>query len=290
MKAVITGASGYIGSELARALLAKGHEVLLIVRPDSSLSLINDIKAQVQVFLYEGQLDTLITRFKFFQPDCVYHLASCFIAEHQSHQIDLLVDANVKFGLHVLEAMKEAQIKKLINAGTSWQYYQGEHYDPVCLYAATKKAFEDISYFYHQVYGLSVINLIIYDTYGARDPRKKLMYLFEQAAKAETPIAMSGGEQRLDLVYIDDVIRAFISAAEILQTDNDVFSSYAIRSQDLLPLKAIAALYEKVRGVKLNIHWGARTYRKREVFVPPGLPILPNWKAGIHLQDGLKKI
>jgi CDP-paratose synthetase len=289
MKAIITGASGYIGSELARKLIDEGREVLLILRPNSALTLIEDIKDKVKILFYEGHLPALIEDFKSFQADVVFHLASCFIAEHQSQQIDMLVDANIRFGLHILEAMKEAGISQLINAGTSWQYYQSKDYDPVCLYAATKKAFEDLAYFYFQAYGLSVINLLIYDTYGPRDPRKKLMYLFKQAEGAAPPIAMSAGEQKLDLVYIDDVLEAFVKASQNLKNSQAVFLSYAIRTQRLLTLKEIAKIYEEIKGVKLNIVWGERPYRKREVFKPPALPILPGWQALIDLETGLKK-
>ncbi|WDC83286.1 NAD(P)-dependent oxidoreductase [Caloramator sp. mosi_1] len=105
--------------------------------------------------------------------DAIFHLASLFIAEHDSNQIDDLLKSNIIFGTHILEAMKYGNVKNMVNIGTYWQHYKNEEYNPVCLYAASKEAFEKIIEFYIQVENIKVITLKLYDIYGINDKRKK---------------------------------------------------------------------------------------------------------------------
>lgn len=232
MKILITGATGYIGANLARAL-CNDNKVAVITRPTSSLDLIEDIKPQLETFVYDGKVDSLIRCMKDFQPEVVCHLASCFIAEHKSDQITQLVQSNILFGTHFLEAMSITNVKNFINTGTFWQHYNNDEYNPVCLYAATKKAFEDIAKFYYEKDSISCINLILFDTYGPNDPRKKLFYLLKNTINATTPLKMSQGEQELDIVYIDDVIAAYKVAIErIMNAEQPIFEIFSVNQDN----------------------------------------------------------
>lgn len=290
MRVLVTGASGYVASNVVHQLLNDQHEVIILVRPTSSLSFLASLIDihQIKIAYYEDSFDSVLTTFNTYHPEIVFHIASCFIAEHQSTQLDILVDANIRFGLHILEAMKETGVKKLVNTGTSWQYYHTDHYDPVCLYAATKKAFEDLAFFYHQAYGFNILNLIIYDTYGPNDPRKKLLSVFKQAEISREPIKMSPGDQKIDLVHIDDIKSAYSTALKLIVAEPPCFKHYALKTGHAYSLKEIAAIYAKARKVQLNIEWGGRPYRKREVMIPSqSPPILPDWRAYIKLEWGL---
>lgn len=291
MKALITGANGYIASHIISTLLQQKHKVIALIRPQASLELLEPCKDKIEFAYYDGTFDSLRQVFLIHRPDVIFHMASCFIAEHQYHQIDTLHEANIKFGLHLLEAMKEAGVNRLINTGTSWQYYDSEsaQYNPVCLYAATKQAFEDLAYYYYQAHDFSVINVILYDTYGPHDSRKKLFWLFKQAAQSQQAILMSPGEQKLDLVFIDDVVSAYLCVYELMANNPKQFSKYAVKTKLSYSLRTIAQLYEEIMAVKLNIAWAGRTYRKREVMLPnTKLETPPNWRPLVDLAQGLK--
>ena len=177
-KVVITGASGFVGSNLTRYLLGKNIEVYIIVRPTSDISFLEKKDYNLNIFRYDKDINKLISFFNEIQPDCVFHLASNVIAEHKANQIDSLVQSNITFGLHLLEAMKETGVKRLVNTGTFWQHYNNEEYNPVCLYAATKQAFETLLEYYVQAESFKVITLKLFDTYGENDRRPKLINLF----------------------------------------------------------------------------------------------------------------
>jgi len=288
---VITGSTGFVGSNLVRYLLKKNFKIYVILRTDSELTNLSDIKKEIEIFRYDNEISNLIDFFTVVKPITVFHLASNFIAEHESNQIDSLIQSNITFGLHILEAMKVAGVKKLINTGTSWQHYNNDDYNPVCLYAATKQAFESIIEYYVQAENFKVITLKLFDTYGETDTRPKLINLLNKFADENTELKMSPGEQILNLVHISDVCNAYYLANELIQNENFCgYKKYAIKSNESFKLKDIISLFEKITGKQINVIWGGKQYRKREVMSVwnKGLP-LPNWKPSITLEEGLSR-
>lgn len=268
-KCLITGATGFVGSNLARKLVNNNWDVTIICRKDSSLENIEDILNKVKVYRYENQIEELIRFFKENDFGVVYHLASLFIAEHKSNDIKNLIQSNILFGTEILEAMKESNTNLLINTGTSWQHYNSEEYNPVDLYAATKEAFEKIIKYYVEAENIRCITLKLFDTYGENDKRPKLINLLNKFANERTILDMSLGEQKLDLVHIDKVTDSFIKAFELLENNIELkYDSYGVSSGKQISLREIVENFEKESGKKVLINWGTRPYRKREVMEP----------------------
>ncbi len=103
---------------------------------------------------------------------------------------------------------------------------------------------------------------------------------------------MSPGDQLLDLVYIDDVVDAFIAAARYLQAGaGAAHEIFALSSGDAVSLREVATRYGRIAGRPLPIRWGSRPYREREVMVPwfLGSPI-PGWTPHVSLEEGLRRV
>lgn len=284
---VVTGASGFVGSNLVRYFLKKNIRIFIIVREGTKLSHLSDVIDKVEVLRYDNKINKLISFLKKVKPDCVFHLASNFIAEHQSSQIDSLVQSNVLFGLHLLEAMKESGVKKIINTGTSWQHYNNEDYNPVCLYAATKQAFESLLEYYVKAERFESITLKLYDTYGETDTRPKLINLLHKFADEGTELKMSPGAQELSLVHVLDVCEAFFIAWELLDSKSHKKRVYSVCGEKY-QLRKVIELFENVTGKKIKIDWGGKNYRAREVMeVWSNGTQLPKWKQSISLEEGL---
>lgn len=289
---LITGGTGFIGSHLAAGMLKDDCSVHLIVRSDSNLQQVSGLTNRAHIHVHDGTTQGLIAIVRNVRPQSVLHLASLFIAEHASDDVKRLVASNILFGSQLLEAMKVADVRWLVNSGTSWQHFHSECERPSCLYAATKRAFQDIIEFYSDAYGLRAITLKLFDTYGPGDMRRKLFRLLRDAARTGEPLSMSAGEQQIDLVYIDDVVEAFRKAEERLVSGAVAgHESFGVSSGKPVPLREVVELYKKVFAQELTINWGARPYRSREVMVNwSGGPGLPDWTPKVDLLDGLRRM
>lgn len=288
--ALVTGATGFIGNHLACRLVRDGWEVHILSRSGSRLPDAPEFSRVVN-HIHDGSAEGMVACISQAMPDVVFHLASLFLSQHATKDIEPLIGSNVLFGNQLLEAMKVNEVTRIINTGTSWQHYNNEDYNPVCLYAATKQAFEAILEFYVQACGIHAITLKLFDTYGPADPRPKLFHLLEKAAKSGEPLNMSAGEQLIDLVHIDDVVDAYLIAAKrLLDGKVSIHENYAVSSSHPLSLKELVAIYSNATGQRINVNWGARAYRFREVMSPwnRGCAI-EGWHPKIDLRRGLNE-
>lgn len=269
MKIAITGGSGFIGMHLCARLLKENIPFVCLIRPSTDRSYFE--QNNIQCVSFELGDATLADTLRELRVTGVVHLASKFVAEHSRQNIDDLIASNIRYGTHILDASTQAGIQWFLNTGTFWQHYNGATYDPVNLYAATKQAFEDIAKFYAEAYGLQFCTLKLCDTYGPGDTRKKIFNLFEKIAHSGEVLEMSAGEQLIDIVHVDQVVFAYLKLIHQLDGSMDVtgnFNSYFVSSDRQISLKELAREYEVTNSVKLNIKWGARPYRIREVMLP----------------------
>jgi len=287
MNILITGATGFIGKNLI-ARLKDVHNIHILIRPSSHY---NSLQIG-HVFTYEDNVEKLTDYLKNNQISGIIHLASLYIAEHKSDQIKDLVLSNVYLGTALLEACKMAQTKWFLNTGTIWQNYQAadlsDDYNPVNLYAASKQAFMDMAKYYVETSSLRFCTLKLCDTYGGNDTRRKVIALFHYISENHIHLNMSPGEQKLDLLHISDVVNGFIQLAEMLNDDEEVATEYVLTSGKQISLKDLAHLYEIENKTKLDITWGGRSYRMREVMKPYKGHVLKKWKPMISIEEGLR--
>jgi nucleoside-diphosphate-sugar epimerase len=289
--ALVTGATGYIGSNLVRRLVSDHWCVHIIVRSSSNLEVLNPILEKLVVHEHDGTTKNMIEIVFNACPDVIFHLASLFIVQHKSDDIESLITSNILFSTQLAEAAAVHGVKKFINTSTSWQHFEQPGYLPVNLYASTKQAFEDILKYFADSSELKVLSLVLFDTYGPGDFRPKLVSLLINSIKSQKVLEMSPGMQKIDIVYIDDVVNAFLKASCYLDNSKDLFSRYAVSSGLPITLLDFVTLLETTLNVKLKINWGARPYRVREVMNTwQKFDLLPNWNPQVTLSEGLKKL
>ncbi len=290
MKLLVTGASGFIGSHLLRHAIRAGWDVHVLLRQGSALP--SDLQAGFTIHLLEGKPKELNDIVASVAPEVVVHLASKYITDHRTDDLTTLVESNLLFPLQLLDAMTLAGVKQLVNTGTSWQHYHSHGYLPANLYAATKQAFEDLLTYYVDACQMQVVTLKLFDTYGPRDRRGKVLSALVRAARDGTTLDLSPGEQLLDLVHVADVISAMAVAIERLAMGLvHGHESYAVSSGELVTLRQLVAIIEAATGTIVPVRWGQRPYRKREVMQPwtSGQP-LPGWSPRIGLIEGVKGV
>lgn len=287
----ITGATGFIGSNLLKSLQAhSGASITAIARSPESREKIKSLN--VDCYLDDGDTDHLIKYFQERKFDTVIHLASLYLKDHHSHQIESLISSNVLFGSRLLEASVKSPVKWFINTGTFWQHFDNKAYSPVNLYAASKQAFEMIARYYQETSHLFFTTLYLNDTYGPGDTRKKILNIWK-AMKDTDKMDMSPGEQKINLLHIQDVVRGYLRLIDLAQNgklSEDASASYVLKSNEELTLKQLADLFEQIAQKKLNISWGGLPYKDREVMTiwNGGTPVA-GWEPMVSLQEGLQE-
>jgi dTDP-4-dehydrorhamnose 3,5-epimerase len=272
----LTGTTGFIGKNLVKQMSQNPDiKIHAIVRKNSDLSFLKD--HNIDLIFYDGTFNSLNEFFSKEKIDVVIHLATLYLFEHKPQEIDGLIDSNIKFGCHLLEAAAMNNCRKFINAGSYIQNYFSEEYYSSCLYAATKESLQNIIDYYALNRGLSAITLKLYDVYGANDDRKKILNSFKKLSENGERLKMSPGEQELRLTYVDDVLEAIEISIKMLENFTAEHKIYYVGAE-AYKLKEVAKIFEEISKKTLNIEWGAFPYREGQPMKSYIGELLPNWK------------
>lgn len=289
-RALVTGITGYIGSNLARRLLPD-WEVCGLVRQPLNLEYIADIAPRIEMFRYDGTYDSMDAALAACRPDLVYHLAAYYTGSHNREHIPKLLDSNIGMGFHLLEAMSAHRVSFLVHASTVMAHYGGEAYRPLNLYAASKRAFSDLLAYYVDAEMLHAVTLVLSDTYGPGDHRPKVLNLIRDAAQKGEPMALSEGNQDYDVVHIDDVTAAFQMAGDQLLEGRLRGGTFQVVPEAPLTLRETVEQLLRVHGSSWQGGWGERPPAEREILRAIRLyPALPGWQPAVPLEKGLKDL
>lgn len=288
LKLLVTGATGFVGTNFIQTLHFK-YDITAIVRPTSN---VEKIKDYCKIYAYERNIEELIEYCNKQKFDGIIHLATLWTAQHSIKDISPLIDNNITFGIEVLEACKRTCVPFFINTSSFGLYCNSLEYRPSSLYAATKKAFEDIISYYSLTSSTTFSHILIYNTYGPNDNAKRLFALLTQIAQTGEELKMSDGTQIVDITHISDIISAFDCL--IQQISNSPIECknkiYSLKNPHRQTLKEVVQIFEEVYEKKLNIIWGGRESRELEIIIPwEGGERLPNWQPKISLQDGIAR-
>jgi nucleoside-diphosphate-sugar epimerase len=260
---LVTGATGFIGSYLVFSLLKDGYVVGIVTRDPSNLQKFEAIKNDI-IILGSDNYSVIYSGIKNFIPDVVIHTAA-MVNQQRPEQIVDLINANITFGTHVLESMKENDVTKFINIGTRWQHIGNKRYCPANLYAATKEAFKDIL-IYYETRGIRHKTVELCDTFGSGDTRKKVLDLLINACNNRESVDLSPGEQVLDLSCVGDICRFILTG---IQSDNFFDNKTVSLSGTVIKLRDLGKMIEEQYKISGFLKWGAKAYRDHEVMLPP---------------------
>jgi UDP-glucuronate 4-epimerase len=246
VRALVTGAAGFIGFHTAARLLARGDEVV-------GLDNLNDYYDPA---LKQSRLAQLTphSRFRFEKLDVadrpgmaalfererfdtVIHLAAQAGVRYSLQNPQAYVDANlVGFG-NILEGCRHGGVRHLVYASSSSVYGSHTHMPfsihdnvdhPISLYAATKKANELMAHTYSHLYGLPTTGLRFFTVYGPWGRPDMALFLFTRAILNGEPIQVfNHGEMRRDFTYIDDIVEGVVRVADTVPTGNPAWSPEA---------------------------------------------------------------
>jgi dTDP-glucose 4,6-dehydratase len=225
---LVTGAGGFIGSHLTEALLRQGQRVRALVHYNSrgGWGHLDDISAELRAGL-EVRLgdvtDPYLMRDLVSGCDVVYHLAALIGIPYSYHAPASYVATNVGGTLNVLEACRQAGARRVIVTSTS-EVYGTARYTPIdeahplqaqSPYAASKIGADKLAESYFCSYGLPVVILRPFNTYGPRQSARAVIpTIMTQALAGAREIRLGNLEPRRDLTFVEDTARAFALAGK----------------------------------------------------------------------------
>ncbi len=229
MKAIVTGAAGFIGSHLCERLLKDGWAVVGVDNfdnfydPQVKRSNIKDCLHNKQFKLVEADIrdSAAMNKVAGEGADVIIHLAAKAGVRPSIAQPALYADVNINGTVTLLEAAKKNNIKKFVFASSSSAYgnnkkvpfSEDDNVDfPISPYAATKKAGELICHTYYHLAGISMTCLRFFTVYGPRQRPDLAIHKFARLIEDGKPIPVYGdGSMMRDFTYIDDIIDGIVA-------------------------------------------------------------------------------
>jgi UDP-glucose 4-epimerase len=295
MRALVTGAAGFIGSHLVEALLDRGDEVAILdhlrrtPRPWVAEALgrgarlhvadVRDLTAVRQAFAAE-------------QPEVVLHLAAQVDVRRSVADPPLDVQVNVAGTVSVLEAARETKVRRVVFASSAAAYGNPERLPtsedasiaPLSPYGTSKAAAEWYLAQYSRLHSMSSVALRMANVYGPRqDPQREagVVAIFCGAAAEGRPVTVYGdGKQTRDYVYVGDAVAAWLAAAE-----SDVTGALNISTGTETPLLELVELL----GVEHEHKPGRAGEILRSCLDPSRAEAELGWRARAPLADGLAR-
>lgn len=232
MKALVTGAAGFIGSHLTERLLAQGHTILAVdnfddfydpqvKRRNIGRCLKNERFRLIEADIRDSDaMDEAVSD----GVEVIVHLAAKAGVRPSIADPLLYADVNVNGTTVLLDSARKHSIDKFIFASSSSVYGNNEKVPfseddnvdfPISPYAATKKAGELICHTYHHLYQIHTTCLRFFTVYGPRQRPDLAIHKFASLIEQGKPIPVYGdGTMMRDFTYIDDVIDGVVSAIE----------------------------------------------------------------------------
>jgi UDP-glucuronate 4-epimerase len=269
---LVTGAAGFIGSNLIDTLLKSGDEVLGIDNFDAYYertikeSNIEDAKKHKEFQFQEGDIRNasfLNDFFQQFNPDLVVHLAAKAGVRPSIVDPHGYYDVNVIGTLNLLEMMRKHNIKKLIFASSSSVYGNNSKVpfsetdvvdNPISPYAASKKAGELLCHTYHHLYNFDIYCLRFFTVYGPRQRPDLAIHKFTKALYGNDSIPFYGdGTTKRDYTHIDDIIQGITNSINLINHSGG-HHIFNLGESKTISLIELVRLLEKftARKAKLN--------------------------------------
>jgi UDP-glucose 4-epimerase len=262
---VVTGGAGFIGSHLARRLVADGAAVRVVDNLSTgNLARLEDVNSSIEFIegdlADEGFSDQILQGI-----DYVFHQAA--VPSVQRSVLDPLTTnrANVTATLNLLESCRRARVRRFVYAASSSAYGDTEVLpkretmapNPLSPYALQKWVGEHYCKLYYDLYGLETVSLRYFNVFGpSQDPDSQYSAVipkFIRAMLADEPVTVYGdGEQSRDFTYVDNVVEANLLAMRANGAAGKVFN---IGCGEQITLNRLIRVLEKILSTRAIVNY-----------------------------------
>jgi len=285
---LVTGATGFIGSNLVKKLISSNHEVIACIRKNSNTSQ-DQLPTSVTKVAWDHNTD-LSEQIAELKIDVIIHLATLYSTSEEISDTLQMVDSITKTSLNIMSFASKHAIPVVF--ANSYSTTISNKDKPGSMYALLKSFDHEIAQYFNDRFSLRSIELSFFDTYGPNDNRKKFLTELIRSLISGEEFLASGGKQLIDLTHVDDICAAIeIAIREITSSGFESMKSYSVGSQNPITLQNLAKIVHEATGVQPRVTWGAKPYRKYELFeYKLTYDLIPNWSPKKLLHIGIQEI
>lgn len=308
VKALVTGADGFIGSHLTEALVARGARVtaLSLYNSFDSHGWLDDLPCSVrsQLQLVRGDVrDAAFVRRLAKGQDVIFHLAALIAIPHSYIAAQSYVDTNIVGTLNVLEAAREVGVGRVIQTSTSEVYGtalrvpidEGHPLQGQSPYSASKIGADMMSEAFARSFDLPVVILRPFNTYGPRQSERAVIpTIIRQALDPSCPTILIGDTTcSRDLTFVEDTVAAFLAVGEAPTIEFG--RPYNAGSEAGISVGDLIGLIQDLTGSHKPVETEDKRLRPpnsevRALLSHSGrLAAETGWKPGVGLPEGLKR-
>ena len=294
---LITGSTGFIGSNLVKRLVSLRYKVHLIVRTKSNLWRINDIKENIVFHKADlkdyKKIKKIILKVK---PKTIYHLATYGAYSYQNES-DIIKKINLDASINLLNCCQLIKFNRFINVGSNSEYgfknspmKETDILNPNSFYAVFKSSFTHYCRFVSISKKLPIVTLRPFHVYGPYEEKTRLIpVLIKSLLNNKSPKLVDPNISR-DMIYIDDVINLFIKVAS---SDVGYGEIYNVGSGKSYTIKEIYTKISKLLNSDVKPKWSTMKNRSwdQKIWLSNISKAKKkfNWKIEFNLIKGLKE-
>jgi NAD dependent epimerase/dehydratase len=304
----VTGAEGFIGSHLVEALVQRGHRVKAMVLYNmwSSCSWLDtlapDVRDQVDVVMGDVR-DPASARELTEDAQVVYHLAAIGSVPYSYRAPRTFVDNNSIGTLHVLEAVRACRTPRLVHTSTSETYgtartvpiSESHPLQAQSPYAASKIAADKLAESYHLSFGLPVVTLRPFNTYGPRQSTRAVIpQIITQLTAGARQVKLGALDPTRDFSFVTDTVQAFIDLGTA-PASAVLGEAFNCGPGDDVAIGKLAEEIVALMGVQADVVEDAQRLRPKESEVmrlvcdATKLRERTGWKPAVTREEGLRR-
>lgn len=284
-RVLVTGATGFIGDHLTRVLVELGANVTALSRTAGSscphpgvIPFAIDLTKSEEVETAIGQIGA----------ELIFHLAGRVTARPDSELVMPMFETNAIGTLHLLTAVRRRGCERFLLVGSSETGQSEARCIPSSPYAASKLVAEIYGRMFHALYGMPVVILRPFLTYGpGQEPTKLIPYTILSLLRGKAP-NLTSGDRLCDAVYVEDVVRglllAGLASAEVIGQQFDLGTARGVT------IRQIVELIARLIGTSASPLYGAVADRPNEPATVADLRhtrSILGWTPRWSLRDGL---
>lgn len=292
---LLTGTSGFIGSNLLSHLKKDSNAEVYII----TTSIEQHNKYKENSFYYSKANDSLsddlndnlakIRNLEAFlqktKPQILIHVATNYNPNHKTEEIQELINANITFGLTIIELACKNGVKHIVNTASEMEFQSAEQSN---LYGLSKKMLRLTLAYYAKKFNVNIVSLVLYGSYGISDKRGKLLdTLITNTINNEESI-VTNINQELALTNIKDIIKGYELAISILESYNIKVSTakeFSVKSENVA-IGQIINYIERYTKIKPKILDKKQKVKKIKEISKQ----LPDWQETISIEQGIKEL